>query len=194
MKRYELDAGGRPDHVLFQSWHARPKHLLPETAELTFTHFIDQYFTDKARLGYASNPETDLAYGKKVTVSRADGEHPAANAVDGNPETFWSAGGFPPQQIEVDLGRPHDIKGVRLITSQNPAGPTTHEVYGKGPGTNGAWQLLHRFEGNTRDAEALNATWPRPVAGIEWIRVITTKDPSWVGWREIEIVGAVQKP
>jgi F5/8 type C domain len=190
VKRYELDAGGRPDHVLFQSWHDKPDHLLPETAEFTFTHFIDRYFTDKARLGYASSAGRNLAYGKNVTASGVDGEHVAANAVDGNPQTFWSAGGFPPQQIEVDLGRPYDIKSVRLITSQSPAGPTTHEVYGKGPGTKGAWQLLRRFQGNTADGEDLDETWPRPVTGVEWIRVATTRSPSWVGWREIEIIGA----
>jgi hypothetical protein len=57
VRRYELDAGAHPDHVLFQSWHDKPDHLLPETTESTFTHFIDQYFTDKARLGNASGPK-----------------------------------------------------------------------------------------------------------------------------------------
>jgi F5/8 type C domain len=193
VKRNELGAGAHPDHVLFQSWHDKPDHLLPETAEFTFTHFIDQYFTDKARLGYASNPKTNLAYGKRVAASGTYGEHVAANAVDGDGETFWNAGGFPPQWIEIELGQPYNIKGVRLITSQSPAGPTTHEVYGKGPGTNGAWQLLQRFQGNTADGEVLDETWPQPVTGIEGIRVITTQTPSWVGWREIEIIGAERR-
>jgi hypothetical protein len=190
VKRYELDAGAHPDHVLFQSWHDKPDHLLPETAEFTFTHFIDQYFSGKAGLGYSSSPEIDLAYGKTATASAVEGEHIAANAVDGDRETFWSAGGFPPQWIEIDLGRPNNIKGVRLITNQSPAGPTTHELYVKGPSTNGAWELLHRFRGNTADGQALDETWPKPVTGIEWIRVVTTRSPSWVGWREIEIIGA----
>ena len=194
VKRYELDDGGRPDHVLFQSWHDKPDHLLPETAEFTFTHFIDRYFTDKARLGYVSNPEIDLAYGKKAAASGVDGEHVAANAVDGDPGTFWSAGGSLPQWIEIDLGRPCDIKGVRLITSQSPAGPTTHAVYGKGSGTEGAWRLMHRFRGDTADGEVLDETWPQPFSGVEKIRVVTTKSPSWVGWREIEIIGAEQMP
>jgi len=179
VKRYEIDSGAHPDHVLFQSWHDKPDQLLPETAEFTFTHFIDQYFTDKARLGYVSSPERNLAYGKKVTVSAVDGRHIAANAVDGDPATFWSAGGFPPQWIEIDLGRPCDIKGARLITSQTPAGPTTHEVYGTGPGTGGAWQLLHRFQGDTADGQALDQTWRPPVIGIERIRVVTTRSASW---------------
>jgi hypothetical protein len=193
-KRYELDAGAHPDHVLFQSWHDKPDHLLPETSGFTFTHFIDQYFTDKARLGYASSSEKNLSYGKTVAASGMDGEHIAANAVDGDPGTFWSAGGFPPQWIEIDLGRPCDIKGVRLITSQSPPGPTTHQVYGKGPETNSTWQILHTFQGDTADGQALDETWPQPIAGIEWVRVVTVRSPSWVGWREIEIIGAEQTP
>jgi GT2 family glycosyltransferase len=136
----------------------------------------------------------NLAYGKKVTVSAIDCEHIGANAVDGNRTTYWSAGGLPPQWIEIDLGQPYDIKAVRLITSQDPAGPTTHEVYGKGPGANGDWRLLHRFEGSTVDGEALEKRWPQPLGGIEWIKVVTTKSPSWVGWREIEIFGNEPAP
>ena len=194
VKRYEIDAGARPDHVLFQSWHDKPDHLLPETAEFTFTHFIHQYFIDKARLGYASSPEINLAYGKKVTASGADGEHIAANAVDGDRDTFWSAAGFPPQWIEIDLGQPYDIERAQLITSQTPSGPTTHEIYGKGADEAGAWQLLHRFQGNTADGQVLDKTWPQPVTGIEQIRVVTTSSPSWVAWREIQIIGGEPKP
>jgi len=193
VRRYELDTGAHPDHVLFQSWHDKPDRLLPETAEFTFAHFIDRYFTNKSLLGYASRPEMNLAYGKKVTASGVDSEHIAANAVDGDRASYWSAGDFPPQWIAIDLGRPYAIIGVRLISSQSPAGPTTHEVYGKGPGTDGAWLLLHRFRGTTEDGEALDETWPKPVIGIEWLQVVTTSSPSWVGWREIEIIGTASR-
>jgi hypothetical protein len=194
VKRYEFDTGAHPDHVLFQSWHDKPDHLLPEETEFTFTHFISQYFADKAHLGYAQAPQKNLAYRKTARASGVDGVHTAANAVDGDPGTFWSAGGFPPKWIEVDLGEPADINRVRLTTSQTPAGPTTHEVYGKGPGTKGAWQLLHRFEGITSDGEDLKKAWPKAVTGIEFVRVVTTASPSWVGWREIEVVGDQPRP
>jgi hypothetical protein len=45
VKDYEGEVGTRPAHVLFQSWHAHPYHLLPETANFTFTRFIDDYFS-----------------------------------------------------------------------------------------------------------------------------------------------------
>jgi hypothetical protein len=194
VKRYELDFGAHPNHVLFQSWHAKPDRVLPETTEFSFTHFIDQYFADKARLGYTSNAEVNLACGKEATASGVDGQHAASNAVDGDPATFWSAGAFPPQWIEIDLGRPCNIKGLRLITTQSPAGPTTHEVYGKGTDSNTAWRLLSRYQGNTADGETLGGALPKPATGIERIRVVTLESPSWVGWREIEVIGAQQKP
>ena len=83
---------------------------------------------------------------------------------------------------------------VKRFVFQTPAGATTHEVYGKGPGTNGAWQLLHTFRGDTTDGEALDQAWPKVVTGVESIRIITTSSPSWVGWREIEIIGSDPTP
>jgi hypothetical protein len=35
---------GHPDHVIFQSWHRQPKHLLPETDSVSFTGLINRYF------------------------------------------------------------------------------------------------------------------------------------------------------
>lgn len=36
--------GGRPDHVVFQSWHFHPRRALPETDPATFTGLINRYF------------------------------------------------------------------------------------------------------------------------------------------------------
>ena len=52
VKKYELDAGGQPEHILFQSWNDKPDAVLPESLLFTFTNFIDSYFSDKASLGY----------------------------------------------------------------------------------------------------------------------------------------------
>ena len=41
---YERDYGGQPDHVIFQSWHDYPNHLLPETSSAAFTSLINTYF------------------------------------------------------------------------------------------------------------------------------------------------------
>ncbi len=40
VKRYELEAGGRPDHIIFQSWNDKPDHVLPESDTNTYTWFV----------------------------------------------------------------------------------------------------------------------------------------------------------
>lgn len=52
---YELRGGQPPDHVIFQSWHAHPVHLLPETDAASFTNLIDRYFRTRTRLTMASD-------------------------------------------------------------------------------------------------------------------------------------------
>lgn len=46
---YERDAGGRPDDVIFQSWHDHPDYLLPETEPTTFTYLINRYLQERAQ-------------------------------------------------------------------------------------------------------------------------------------------------
>jgi hypothetical protein len=190
VKRYELGVNGRPEHVLFQSWHDKPDHLLPETAEFTFTHFIDAYFADKSRLGYNRGSGVNLGYGKSAISSDSYDDQTATRAIDGDTATTWNSGGFAPQWLQIQLGGTFDIKAVRLIVSQTPAGSTSHEVYAEGPGTNGTWRLLHRFQGETSDGQMLEYLFPRPIVGIKSIKVLTTHSPSWVGWREIEVIDA----
>jgi hypothetical protein len=40
---YQLENGGRPDYVLFQSWQPYPQFCLPESDPTTFTSVIDAY-------------------------------------------------------------------------------------------------------------------------------------------------------
>lgn len=41
---FEMLYGGRPDHVIFQSWHFHPRRALPETDPTTFTGLLNRYF------------------------------------------------------------------------------------------------------------------------------------------------------
>jgi len=50
MVTYEIQIGGRPEHVIFQSWYDHPDYLLPETDPTTFTHLIDRYFRTRTTL------------------------------------------------------------------------------------------------------------------------------------------------
>ncbi len=156
VKTYELQNGGNPDHVIFQSWNDHPDYSLPETKQNTFTYFVDQYFQDKAALGMrTSGPGANLAFGKKVTASHYIKGFEPQRAVDGSPDTWWGAGDFPQQWVEIDLGSPSTIASIRLKISQSPTGLTVHRLLIKGPGTGGQFTLLHEFKGNTNDLDVL---------------------------------------
>ena len=122
-----------------------------------------------------------------------------AYAVDENNNNYWTAGGYAPQYIDLDLGRPIALSKVRLLTSQTPAGFTTHEVYVGNAAPSADTSSLKRIwtlSGNTADNQWLekmgDADDNKPVGLVRWVRIKTTASPSWVGWREIELIQGVQ--
>ncbi len=134
-----------------------------------------------------SGGETNLAAGKQVKSSAFLPDQPPSNAIDNAPETIWSSGAGPVQWIEIDLGKPSAITAIRLTVSQYPAGATTHQVWVREP--TGSLEMVHSFKGNTTDGQILDFTPGSPLEGIQVIRIVTTSSPSWVAWREIEIMG-----
>ena len=191
VKRYELEAGGRPAHVLFQSWNDQPDHTLPETEPYTFTGFIRSYLEDRAALGFRTGGRgANLAFGKPARASALIEGYGPDRAVDGDAGTWWSAGDIAPQWIEIDLGEDYDVHEIRLVPSQSPAGDTVHRVLGRGAGTDGAFVLLHTFEGSTADSVVQHYAPAEAWQGLRTIRIETLESPSWIAWREIEIVAA----
>jgi hypothetical protein len=189
VKKLEIEKNASPAHILFQSWNDKPDHVLPETAEFTFTNFIDIYFTDKSALGFKREGKgANLALGKTVRVSRQHENYSGVLAVDGDLGTLWNSGGDPTQWLEIDLGAEYSIEEIFLTVSQYPEGRTIHRVLGRG--ASGQFVELTTFDGNTTDGQVLTFTPAQPVSGIQFIRVETTLSPSWVAWREIEIIDA----
>jgi F5/8 type C domain len=129
--------------------------------------------------------ETNLALGKPVRASRSLPDQPAENAVDGTYDQ-WGSGSGPPQWIEIDLGQPSDIRAIRLVVAQYPAGDTVHQILGRG--ASGDFQLLHEFRGPTAEAQTLEFRPDQPLTGIQVIRINTLESPSWVSWHEIEVI------
>jgi hypothetical protein len=188
---YETVAGGHADHILFQSWHDHPDRVLPETEAYTFSWFINAYFGDRSALGFRTEgPRANLAIGRQVRVSRVLAGSDMQAAVDGNPETWWASGAPAPQWIEVDLGSPRSIAEVNLWVSQYPPGATTHRVLVKGPGTDNQYLVLYTFTGATTDLDLLSVPMQSPLDGIRFVRVETTESPSWVSWREVEVIAS----
>jgi len=188
VKRYEIENSGDLDHVVFQSWHDKPDRVLPESDPYTFTGFIRIYFENRSALGFQLQNNANAALKKPVRVSSLIDGYPGESAVDGDLGTSWSSGREAPQWIEIDLGETYDIREIRLLPSQFPAGVTVHRVRGKGSGAGGNFVDLHIFEGDTEDSKWLIFAPPEPWLGIQVVRIETTASPSWVAWREIEIL------
>ncbi len=188
---YEEQAGGRPDHVLFQSWHDHPDRVLPESEPYAYTWFINAYFEDRAALGFRTEgPGANLAIGKSAIASRVIPGFEVEKAIDGNSDTWWGSGAPAPQWIEIDLGSPYTIAEVNLLISQYPLGETIHNIYIRGPGTGDNYILLQTFAGVTADLDLLSVTITDPLEDIRYIRIETASSPSWISWREIEIIAA----
>lgn len=178
--------GGQPDHVIFQSWNAKPDRVLPETNPDSFTALVNRYFDDRASLGLGAGIG-NLAFRRPVTASTAF-EYPAENAVDGDPSTMWNSSRWPPAWIEIDLGEAVAVSEIRLTVAQSPAGVTEHHVWGRGDAAD-ELVLLGTLNGETADSDVLrltsSGTWPM----VRWLRIETSASPSWVAWREIEVAG-----
>jgi hypothetical protein len=103
-------------------------------------------------------------------------------AFDGNVSTVWNAGAFAPGWIQLDLGQVLSISRVRLNPAQFPSGPTTHEI-SAGP-TPDSLNLIGTLDGVTSDGQWLE--FNKSVSNVRYVRISTSKSPSWVSWREIE--------
>ena len=131
-------------------------------------------------------PGRNLALGKPVSVSAALPDQPQAMAVDGDPNTQWSAGAFPTQWIEIDLSAPYSIGEIRLTVGMWPAGETVHQLWiGNAQDT---MRLVAEFSGQEYDFDVLNFVPAASLPNIRFVRVVTIESPSWVSWREIEVL------
>jgi hypothetical protein len=178
--------GGRPDHVIFQSWNDHPDRVLPETDPDTFTALVNRYFDDRAALGLGE-PGGNLAWHHPVVASSALAESPPGNAVDGDPNTIWNSGGARPAWIEIDLGQALSLSELRLTVAQTPAGITEHQVTGRAA-AGGGLVVLGTLSGTTADFQVLRLTSPGTWPAVRWLRIETIASPSWVAWREIEVM------
>ncbi len=136
-----------------------------------------------AATGTAAPPGTA---GVDVIASASLPGEPAQHAVDGDPETSWISGADAEQWIQLDLGQAITVATIRLIVAQYPAGETVHELW---VGTSEDDLVhVHVIEGTTADGDVLEFVAPDELGPIRVVRVVTTKSPSWVAWREIEVV------
>ncbi len=137
----------------------------------------------------SSTVEPNLATNKTVYVENEVADQTAAMAVDGFISSLWNSGGNDPQWIEIDLGVYSNVETIRLHVSQHPPGDTVHEISGSRNGN--VFKPMHIFSGYTEDGQVLEFSPETPWMGIQFIRINTAVSPSWVAWREIEIIGSI---
>ncbi len=72
---YELVAGGKPDHIKFQSWNNQPDYVLPESKPDTFTGFLNRYFEPRPVLSLKlGEAEADGSRAASGTLTNANGK------------------------------------------------------------------------------------------------------------------------
>lgn len=128
-----------------------------------------------------------------VTASNSYPGHPPSDAVDGQSGTSWNAGSGTTQWIQLDLGRPVSLAKIRLQLEQNPDGNSVH-VVSVGPDPEHLTNV-YVWNAYTRNGEWLEASGDVGAykgGNVRYVRVTTTKTPSWVAWREIEVYQGVE--
>jgi len=122
-----------------------------------------------------------------ITITNASGNVADMGlAADGNPNTSWNSGGLPTQWINIDLGSERMISKMRMLPLQSPASAgVTHIVW------------AHRSDGSKYRLLALERTivqdnqwidlYNNQETTVRYLTVETTRSPSWVAWRELQI-------
>jgi Cellulase (glycosyl hydrolase family 5)/NedA-like, galactose-binding domain len=141
---------------------------------------------DPCQAGSFEYTDYNLALGVRAEASRSLTDQPPSGAVDGDNSHWWGAGAFAPQWILIDLGVPKTIGSIRLTVTQSPNGDTLHQVWVGS--TLDDLYLLHTFDGFTLDGQVLEYTPEIPLENVRYIKVSTRQSPSWVGWKEIEVL------
>ena len=134
-------------------------------------------------------PSPNLALERPVTASAALAEEPASNVTDGT-GAQWGAGTDAPQWVAIQLAEPATVGEVRLTVAQWPAGETLHQVWVTR--ADGREMLLVTFAGPTAEGDTLVYSLPAPLPDVIGLRVETLRSPSWVAWKEIEVMRSTE--
>jgi hypothetical protein len=105
----------------------------------------------------------NIALGKNTNASMEWETFTSDQMVDGNSsDTPWIAGDYPPQWVEVDIGEPSEVEEIQLVVETGNKDPQlyTHELYIKGPVSEGVYVLVETWTGLRGDLEFLTYNVP----------------------------------
>ena len=177
-----IEAGKLADLVVLSADpHKVPaEELIDLTVELTILDGEPAH-CGAAFASLCDNPSTN----EDVVASTSLPSNPPRMAVDGDLDTHWGAGADAPQWIEISLEAENTVSIVRMVVDQFPAGPTRHIIWGRT--ADGELVELAQVVGDTDMFDELEVEIEAtvPVVGV---RVETVESPSWVAWREIEVI------
>ena len=125
MAAYEATADP-PGHVIFQSWNAYPKTLLPEAARDSFTNLINRYFRVRTQLTLAVDQGT---FSGQLSISGA----PVAGAPIQFTATPLSGDGSESQYVVEGItpgGVRQMVLGLRVNIECGCSGPSDFRVRG----------------------------------------------------------------
>ncbi len=130
----------------------------------------------------------DLAAGKSASASSSQGEQLLPGmAFDGDPETRWSASdGSAPQWLQVDLGKPQDLTGCRIVWE----GADTAYGYRIEGSTDAAnWKVLS--DQSDAPAGPQERRLAFDASGIRYVRLNVVKLPTgaWASVFSFEVFG-----
>jgi hypothetical protein len=117
----------------------------------------------------------NLAQGRPVTVSSANGPYAGANAVDGNQATYWESSGAFPQTYTVDLGSSTAV-GRLVLKLPNGWPSRTQTVAVSGSGDGSSYSTL---AGATSYTFAPEATITLPAGSRRFVRLTFAANTGW---------------
>jgi hypothetical protein len=124
----------------------------------------------------------NLSQGRPATASSTVQVYTAANAVDGNADTYWeSASNAFPQSLTVDLGAAKQVGKVTLKLPPATAWATRTETLSVlGSTDNNNWSTLKASGGVTFNPSSGNtATLTFTAAGVRYVRLNITANNGW---------------
>jgi hypothetical protein len=175
------------DGWIFWAWQIEKNpdtYNLMDDNEIVNRVLAPVYRPDPCSGTVATRVRKNRTDGAKVSASKTFEKDAPEFAVDGTTHP-WNSGGEAPQWIELDLLKPDSVQMIRLVVSQTPAGETVHEIWVRGE--NEEYRLVKELRGRTKDRDVLEVPTPG-MTGIRYVKILTVRSPSWVGWREVEVI------
>ncbi|MEI7490068.1 MAG: formylglycine-generating enzyme family protein [Bacteroidota bacterium] len=111
-------------------------------------------------------------------------EKKCENAVDGNVETEWIAGGFAPQWIKLTLEGSRNIYKISWVNNMSPEGQVNMDFNFYNEDGNLISTKSDSFY--AKNGQTNSATFT-DLKNIRQIKITVTKSPSWVSFKEIYV-------